>query len=220
MFGQVGDLVFDFIYDIISKLCVGLFFFGFILVVYFSFNGMLVMMWSFEKFYSDIFWQCIGLKKRVVVIGLIFFVSILVILFVIFIVLGSMFIGWISELVYFIVFGEFVVSMLCWIVIFMVFYFGIVVLYCYGFVIYCWFLFFLLGIMLVIIFCIFLLIVFFFYIDEFNCYDIYYKFYGLIGIFIIIMLWIQINLLIFLIGFELNVVIVVNWDLKVVVVDD
>jgi membrane protein len=38
--------------------------------------------------------------------------------------------------------------------------------------------------------------------------------YGTIGTFIVIMLWIQINCFIILIGFELNAAIAVNRDLK------
>lgn len=218
--GQAGDLVFDFIHDITSKPRVGLLSFGFILAVYFSSNGMLAMMRSFEKSYSDTFRQRTGLKKRAVAIGLTFLVSILVILSVIFIVLGSMFIGWISELVHLTAFGEFAVSMLRWIAILMVFYFGIAVLYRYGSATYRRFSLFSPGTTLATTLCIFSSIAFSFYIDEFNRYDTYHKFYGSIGTFIIIMLWIQINSLILLIGFELNAAIAVNRDLKAAAVDD
>lgn len=50
-----------------------------------------------------------------------------------------------------------------------------------------------------------------FYVDNFGAYN---KFYGSIGALIVIMLWIQFNVLSLLIGFELNVSIAMNRDLK------
>jgi membrane protein len=54
-------------------------------------------------------------------------------------------------------------------------------------------------------------VAFSFYVDNFNT---YYKLYGSIGTIIVVMLWMQINCLILLIGFELNASIAVNRDLK------
>ncbi|NRA48557.1 MAG: YihY/virulence factor BrkB family protein, partial [Phaeodactylibacter sp.] len=50
-----------------------------------------------------------------------------------------------------------------------------------------------------------------FYVNEFNTYN---ELYGSLGAIIALMLWIQINSLILLIGFELNASIAVNRDLK------
>ncbi len=218
--GQAGGLVFEFVHDVTSKPRVGLLSFGFVLAIYFSSNGMLAMMRSFEKSYSDTFRQRTGLKKRMVAIGLTFLVSLLVISSVVFIILGSMFIGWITELVHLTAFGAFAVGLLRWIAILMLFYFGIAVLYRYGSATHRRFSIFSAGTTLATVLCMLSSIAFSFYIDEFNRYDTYHKFYGSIGTFIIIMLWIQINSLILLIGFELNAAIAVNRDLKAATADE
>ena len=218
--GQAGGLVFDFVHDITSKPRVGLLSFGFVLAIYFSSNGMLAMMRSFEKSYSDTFRQRSGFKKRMVAIGLTFLVSLLVIASVVFIILGSMFIGWITELVNLTAFGAFLVGLLRWVAILMLFYFGIAVLYRYGSATHRRFSLFSAGTTLATVLCMLSSVAFSFYIDEFNRYDTYHKFYGSIGTFIIIMLWIQINSLILLIGFELNAAIAVNRDLKAAAPDE
>ena len=54
-------------------------------------------------------------------------------------------------------------------------------------------------------------VVFSFFVDNFGSYN---KLYGSIGTVIVIMVWIQLNAFILLIGFELNASIAVNRDLK------
>ena len=56
-------------------------------------------------------------------------------------------------------------------------------------------------------------VAFSFYIDGFNRYDTYTKFYGSIATVIIVMLWLQLNCLILIIGFELNAAIAVSRNL-------
>ena len=102
----------------------------------------------------------------------------------------------------------------------MLFYFGIAVLYRYGSATHRRFSLFSAGTTLATVLCMLSSVAFSFYIDEFNRYDTYHKFYGSIGTFIIIMLWIQINSLILLIGFELNAAIAVNRDLKAAAPDE
>ena len=53
-----------------------------------------------------------------------------------------------------------------------------------------------------------------FYVDDLGRASTYNKFYGSIATIIILMLWIQFNSLIILIGYELNASIAVNRDLK------
>ncbi|WP_367389775.1 YihY/virulence factor BrkB family protein [Lewinella sp. LCG006] len=212
--GQAGSLVFDFIHDITDTPRIGLLSFGFVLAIYFSSNGMLAMMKSFEKSYRDTFKQRGGIRKRAVAIMLTGLVSFLVIFSVIFIILGSIIITWISEAVHLTQIGAFAIGLLRWFSILMVFYFGIAVLYRYGSATHRRMAIFSPGTTLATVLCILSSLAFSFYIDEFNRYDSYHKFYGSIGTFIIIMLWIQLNSLILLIGFELNAAIAVNRDLK------
>jgi len=54
-------------------------------------------------------------------------------------------------------------------------------------------------------------IIFSFYVNNFGAFN---KLYGSIGTIIVVMLWIQLNVLMLLIGFELNASVAVNRDLN------
>ena len=60
-------------------------------------------------------------------------------------------------------------------------------------------------------------VAFSFYVDNFGSYN---KFYGSIGTIIVLMIWIQLNAFILLVGFELNASIAVNRDLKKRIVEE
>lgn len=212
--GQAGAVVFDFVHDITNRPRVGLLSFGFVLAIFFSSNGMMAMMQSFQKSYRDTFKRRSGLRKRMVAIMLTGLVGLMVIFSITFIILGSVFINWISELVNLTTAGEFALRILRWLAIVILFYFSIALLYRYGSATYRRFSLFSAGTTLATLLSILSSLAFSYYIDEFNRYDTYSKFYGSIGTIIIVMLWIQINSLILLIGFELNAAIAVNRDLK------
>lgn len=218
--GQAGDIVFDFIHEITNEPRVGLLSFGFILAIFFSSNGMLAMMQSFEKSYKDTFKKRSALKKRGVAIMLTGLMGLLVIASVVFVILGGIITNWLSEATNLTVLATTGLRLLRWLAILMVFYFGISILYRYGAATYRRFSFFSPGTTLATVLSVMSSIAFSFYVDEFNRYDAYNKFYGSIGTIIIVMLWIQINSLILLIGFELNAAIAVNRDLKEKVEDD
>ncbi|MEZ4983584.1 MAG: YihY/virulence factor BrkB family protein [Saprospiraceae bacterium] len=212
--GQAGQAVFDFVHEVTNEPRVGLLSFGFILAIYFSSNGMLAMMQSFEKTYRETFKRRSGLRKRMIAVMLTGLVGFLVIFSVIFIILGGMGIRWLADFVHLSEFATFGLNFLRWMSILMVFYFGIAVLYRYGSATRQRFPVFSVGTTLATFLSMLSSIAFSFYIDEFNKYDTYDKFYGSIGTFIILMLWIQINSLILLIGFELNAAIAVNRNLR------
>jgi len=218
--GQAGDMVFDFIHEITTEPRIGLLSTGFILAIYFASNGMLAMMQSFQKSYRDTFKQRGALKKRAIAIMLTGLVGFLVIFSVVFIILGGLFINWIAAVVHLTKLGILAITLLRWLAIIMVFYFSIAALYRYGSATYRRFPVFSAGTTLATVLSMLSSIAFSFYIDEFNRYDSYSKFYGSIGTLIIMMLWIQLNSLILLIGFELNAAIAVNRDLKAKIEDD
>lgn len=213
--GQAGDAVFQFIHDITNRPRVGLLSFGFLLAIYFSSNGMLAMMQSFEK--SDLeqtFKKRGAFKKRGVAIMLTGLIGLLVIFSIVFIILGGMLITWFGEIVNLSHLATVAIDLLRWLAVLMIFYFGIAILYRYGSATHKRIEIFSAGTTLATILSMLSSLAFSYYIDEFNKYDTYNKFYGSIGTMIIIMLWIQINSLILLIGFELNAAIAVNRDLK------
>ncbi len=218
--GEAGNIVFDFIHEITNEPRVGLLSFGFVLAIFFSSNGMLAMMQSFQKSYKDTFKRRGALRKRGVAILLTGLIGVLVIFAIVFIILGGLVIQWFAEASSLTAIATLGLKFLRWLAILMVFYFGISLLYRYGAAARRRFSFFSPGTTLATFLSILSSLAFSFYIDEFNRYDTYNKFYGSIGTIIIVMLWIQINSLILLIGFELNAAIAVNRDLKAKMVEE
>ncbi len=218
--GQAGNVLFDFVKDVTEQPRVGLLSFGFVLAIYFSSNGMMAMMNSFQKSYSSTFRRRSPLRKRMVAIALTGLLGVMLIASVIFIILGNMILSWVSDIVNWSFFTSLAVDLLRWLAILLLFYFSIAILYRYGAATYRRFRVFSPGTTVATILCILTSVAFSFYIDKFNRYDTYAKFYGSIATIIIVMLWIQLNSLILLIGFELNASIAVNRDLKEKIKDE
>ena len=211
--GSAGQALLDFIVEITTTPKIGLLSFGFILAGYFSSNGMLAMMRSFDKSYRVTFKKRSGWKKRVIALALTGLLGGLVIASVVLVILGNVIVEWLSEYITLAGFSTAGFAMLRWISIIFLFYFGISVIYRYGAATYKRFSFFSPGATLATILSLLSSMAFSLYIDEFERYETYNKFYGSIAAIIIVMLWIQLNSLILLIGFELNASIAVNRDL-------
>lgn len=212
--GSVGDQLFLFIKDVTEVQRVGLLSFGFVLAIYFSSNGMLAMMRSFEKSYSKTFKKRSALRKRMVAIALTFMLSFLLIASIVFIILGKLIISWLSEYIALAGFSTIGVDILRWLAIILLFYFGISVIYRYGAATYRRFSFFSAGATLATVLSLLASLAFSFYVDDLGRSSTYNKFYGSIATIIILMLWIQFNSMIILIGYELNASIAVNRDLR------
>lgn len=214
--GVAGEQVFSFV-EQVTEPSIGALSSSFLVAIYFSSNGMLALMQGFEKSYATTFKTRGEIKKRFIAIGLTFLLGLMLIAAFIFIVLGQVILRWLSEYITLAGFSTTSIEMLRWVAILMLFYFGIAVLYRYGAATYRRFRIFSPGTTLATFLAIGLSTAFSVYINEFDRYDSYYlKFYGSIATIVIIMLWIQLNALILLIGFELNAAIAVNRDLKTV----
>lgn len=218
--GQAGDVMFSFVQEVTNQPKVGLLSFGFLLAIYFSSNGMLAMMQGFQKSYPATFRKRSGLKKRLVSIGLTGLLGLLVVSSVILVILGNIIIKWLTEMVSLSEFSTTMVDILRWLVIIALYFFTIGTLYRFGAATHRRFRYRSPGVTLATVLSLLSSVVFSFYVDEFNRYDTYAKFYGSIATVIIVMLWIQINSLILLIGFELNASIAVNRDLKEEIPED
>jgi membrane protein len=209
--GDAGDMVFDMIQDLATRPRFGLLSFGFVLVIYFASNGMMAMMAGFEKSYLKTFKKRNPLRKRVVAIGLTFILGMLVVASVVLIILGNFLISWLSKHIHLDWFGSVSLSLLRYLVIFLLFYSGISFLYRFGASVRKRFSYFSPGTTLATLLSLLSSQVFGYYVDNFATYN---KLYGSIGTIIIVMLWIQLNCLVLLAGFELNAAIAVNRDLK------
>ena len=210
--GSAGDSLFDFIHDITSNPRFGLLSFGFILAIYFSSNGMITLMKSFEKIDQvETFKSRGGLKNRGMAILLTFLLGLLLIVSVILIILGNNVIDFLSDYIRLDFFAKYSLYAVKWFVILGLFYTSIALIYRYGSAMYRKFPFFTTGTSLACVLSVLSSVAFSFYVDNFGAYN---KFYGSIGTVIVLMIWIQLNAFILLIGFELNASIAVNRDLK------
>ncbi|MBK6621538.1 MAG: YihY/virulence factor BrkB family protein [Saprospirales bacterium] len=209
--GSAGDMVFETIQDLTTRPRNGLLSFGFILVIYFSSNGMLAMMTGFEKSHLKTFKKRGSMRSRGVAIGLTFVLGFMLIASVVLIILGNYLINLLSDYIKLDWFGEVSLSLLRYMIILALFYAGISVLYRYGASLRKRFSFFSPGATLATILSLLTTQLFSYYVEYFASYD---KLYGSIGTIIIVMVWLQLNAMILLAGFELNASIAVNRDLK------
>ena len=190
---------------------------GFLLAIFFSSNGMLTLMSSFDKAHLTSFKKRKPLRKRLIAIALTLQLGFLLIVSIILIILGNILIHWLVELVNLTNFASGMIKGFRWLVTLLLFYSGIAVIYRYGAAKIEKFGWFTPGTMLAAILSILSSILFSFYVESFDTYN---KIYGSIGTIIVFMLWIQINSFILLVGFELNASIAVNRDLKEQIKDE
>ena len=215
--GNVGLELNSFIQDLITNPRVGLLSFGFLLAIVFASNGMLGMMKSFEKSYAKTFKKRTIFRKRIIAIFLTFQLAILMLTSVVFIIIGNLIISALADFIKLSWFSEMSIYLIRWIVIFLLFYTVISIIYRYGAATHVRFKLLTPGATLATILCILSSVVFSWYVNNLGNYN---ELYGSIGTIIVLMLWIQINSLILLIGFELNASIAINRDLKIQIADE
>lgn len=210
--GQAGEFVLAFVQEVTNSPRIGLLSFGFLLAIYFSSNGMLALMQSFEKSYVKTFRRRNVFKKRLIAAGLTILVGLFISASTLFVILGNSFVGWLTGASAG-SFASFMLNMLRWFIMLALYYVTIGTLYRYGAATIKKFSYFSPGVTLATVLSLATSVAFSFYIDGFDRYDTYIKFYGSIATIIIVMLWLQLNALILIIGFELNAAIAVRRDL-------
>lgn len=184
---------------------------GFILTIFFASNGMMALMRGFEKSHLNTFKKRKPLRKRLISIFLTFQMALILVASVILIVLGDIIFNWIGDFLELKNFASFLINLFRWLVTLLLFYSGIAVIYRYGSAMHSKFSLFTPGATLATVLSVLSSILFSFYVESFGTYN---KLYGSIGTVIVLMLWIQINSFILLVGFELNASIAENRDLK------
>lgn len=206
-----NNILADTLADIIETPRYGLLSLGFFLALFFSSNGMLNMMYSFEKAHEVTFRKQNSFSQRLSAIGLTFIIGFLLLASVLLIVLGNIILSRITTLIDFDWFAKFSFMTLRMIVVVSLFYFGIALIYRYGTSTYRRFGIFTPGATLATMLFIIISMAFGYYIENFSQYN---KLYGSIGTVIILLLWLQLSAFSILVGFELNAAIAVNRDLK------
>lgn len=211
--GQAGDILYGFVQEITTSPKLGLLSFGFLLALYFSSNGMLAMMQAFEKSYVKTFKRRNFLRKRLIAAGLTLLVGLFIVASTTLVILGDSILGWLTEMTNLTGATTVMIDVLRWLIMLILYYAVIGTIYRYGAATIKRFSYFSPGVTLATVLSLATSVAFSFYVDGFNRYDTYTKFYGSIATIIIVMLWLQLNALILIIGFELNAAIAVRRDL-------
>lgn len=189
---------------------------GFALALFFSSNGMITLMKGFDKAYEHTFVHRSYFKTRLVAIKLTLLMGVLLFTSLVFIVFGNLILKLIFDdqmggLYYFLI------QFVRWFGVILLFFGGISTLYYYGPSLKTRFRFISPGSTLATALCLTTSLLFSLYVDNFARYS---EIYGSIGAFLIILIWLQLNCMILLIGFELNAGIRVNKDLMALREDD
>jgi membrane protein len=207
--GSAGDMIFKTVKDIATIPREGVLSFGFFLSIWFASNGMMSMMRGLEKEYPSTFKQRSDIKRRVISIQLTFLVALVLVTSMVLVILGNTILGFVVQYIHIDALTEFAFSALRWLVVLLLFYTTFSTIYRFGSSTLRPIAFFNPGAMLATTLSIMISWGFSFYVDNFGSYN---KLYGSIGTLIVLMIWIQLNCLILLIGFELNAGIAVLRD--------
>lgn len=182
---------------------------GFVLSVYFSSNGLLALMKSFEKnhtiFQKRGFWD---LQLRAITMTLLLGVLLFISTFLI--ILGNQLFNWVFKLIKLSAATAIFLDLLRWIIVTASIYIGIAIIYQFGVAMKRKINFFSPGASTATVLSLLSSVGFSFYVDTFGNYN---KIYGSFVAGIVLLLWLQLNAIILIIGFELNAAIAVNRDL-------
>lgn len=207
--GEAGNMLFKTIDEIATRPRGGLLSFGFLLALWFASNGLMSMMRGLEKDYVTTFRQRTVLQKRLISIQLTFLVTLVLVASVVLVVLGNNILSLVFQYIKVDTLTKLAFSALRWVVVLLLFYSTFSTIYRFGSSTWRPIPFFNPGAMLATVLSIIVSSGFSFYVDRFGNYN---KLYGSIGTIIVLMLWIQLNCIILLIGFELNAGIAVLRD--------
>ncbi len=208
---KAGEDLFQRIESIATNQRGGLLSISFILAIFFSSNGMNAMMRGFEKSYLRTFKKRPTLQRRLIAIQLTFILGGLLIASVGLIVLGGYLLNLLFEYIKADLLTTIAFYLLRWIAVMLLLYSGISAIYRYGVATRKKIKWFSPGATLAAVLSLIASLLFTFYVDNFGRFN---DLYGPIGAIIVLMLWLQLNSMSLLVGFELNASIAVNRDLK------
>jgi len=206
------DAVKTTISDIVSKQQTGLLSFGILMALYFSTNGLNALMESFNKSY-DIFESRSFLYQRGMALLLTLLELAVLVVAVVLILGGSLAID--VLVMYGLIKASYIAVLfrvMEWIIILVLIYIGVSLLYYFGPAVNRRWKFFSIGSVVATLLFVVTSTAFSYYINHFGTYN---KLYGSIGTLIVVMLWMNLNSLIILVGFELNAAIYINRSLLI-----
>lgn len=201
----------DIVSTIRPKAKSGLLSIGFILALVFASNGMLTMMKGFDKTYKSSFRKRSWTQKQLIAILLTFLLGILLIFSVLILILGGQIFKWIFGILHLSKLTVIAVKFFQYLIIILLFYSVIELMYRLAPALKKPFSFFSPGTIFATIGSIITSVLFGYFVDHFST---YHKVYGAISALIITLIWIRLNVLILILGFELNAGIIINRDIR------
>lgn len=205
------DYVFAIIYDITAIKRDGLLSLGAVLALFFSSNGMMTLMSGFDKAYNDTFKPRAWWKTRLIALALTVVLSLLLILSLIMMVVEGKVMTYLRN-VYHISDGLLTtVSIFNWTFSIFMIYTGISLIYAFGPSMHRRISFINVGSIIATVLSLLTSLGFSYFINNFGRYN---EIYGSIGALIVMMIWIQFNSFIMLVGFELNASLAVHRTLR------
>ena len=194
--------------DLILEPRIGLFSIGYLLALFFASNGIMQLMRGFEKSsHSSTFVKRNFVHSRLISFKILGTLLALVVLSMISVIIGNNIFPYLFDKLNLSNLGIYFLNILRWILTLSIFYIGIAIIYRNGIATKSKVGFFSAGATLATFLSLATSFIFAFWVDSFNRYN---ELYGSIGTIIVLLLWIQINAFILLIGFELNASIAVN----------
>ena len=215
---KTGETFSSLITSFLKKKRTDYFSIGFILSIYFASNGLMALMRSFEKEHA-IFQRIPPIKKRIRAVGMTFMLGLLLIVSTLLVILGNQIFSWLFKLLKISKLTATFILCLKWFVVIACIYIGIAAIYKFGIELKRNLNFFSPGAFIATILSLASSIGFSFYVDNFGQYD---KVYGSFVAGIVLLLWLQLNAIILIVGFELNAAIAVNRDMasKMTVIEE
>lgn len=212
--GKAGNSLYKFIIDLATTKQLNLLSVSFAFGIYFASNGVMAMINGFEKSYPTTFERWSGWYKRLRAILLTFLLAFILMASIILIIMANVILNWVYDLLGFVPGSFQLISfhVLRWLCIVVLYYTGITSIYRFAVSARKRFHFFSPGSTLATILSLVTSFLFSFYVDHFSSYN---RLYGSIGTVIAVMLWIQLNAFILIIGFELNASIAITRDMKI-----
>jgi membrane protein len=180
---------------------------SFLFAIIFSSTGMVTLMYGFNKSYERVFKRRSYVKNRLVAICLTLLFVILFIISMLLIIFGKPLLDLVLDKSDLVSHSAIVMQCTKWIIVTSFLYLGVTIIYRYGSAMEERIKWINSGAILATGISIIASVIFAFFINNFGRYN---EIYGSIGALIVLLLWIQINALIVLIGFELNASIAVN----------
>lgn len=205
------DYIFSIIYDITSIKRDGLLSLGAVLALFFSSNGMMTLMSGFDKAYNDTFKPRIWWKTRLVALGLTVILSFLLIISLIMMVVEGKVMSYLRDVYHISETLLTTVSIFNWAFSIFMIYTGISLIYAFGPSMHRRISFINIGSITATLLSLLTSLGFSYFINNFGRYN---EIYGSIGALIVMMIWIQFNSFVMLVGFELNASLAIQKSIR------